>query len=85
VLFLYRPGQTWMPFALPRNRTDQAAYNHQLQQKFRSTKRVPPPVPTASGLQPTRDQREELRALHESGVLTDAEHEAALTRLGDGP
>jgi hypothetical protein len=83
VLFLYRPRETWMPFSLPRNHTDQAAYNHHLQREFRSTKRVPPPVPTA-GEPPARDQRDELRALRESGVLTDAEYEAALTRLGDG-
>ncbi len=45
MLFLYRPRQTWMPYGLPRNRTHQAAYNRQLQQKFDSTRRVAPPVP----------------------------------------
>ena len=42
MLFLYRPRETWMPFALPRNRTEQAAYNRQLQQQFDSTRRVAP-------------------------------------------
>ena len=45
MLFLYRPRETWMPFAGPRNRTDQAAYNRQLQQKFESTRRVAPAAP----------------------------------------
>ena len=45
MLFLYRPRQTWMPFAMPRNRTQQAAYNRQLQEKFASTRRVAPAVP----------------------------------------
>jgi hypothetical protein len=72
-----------MPFALPRNHTDQAACNRDLQRRFRSTQRVPPPVPTADPL-PARDQRDELRALRESGVLTDAEYEVALHRLSGG-
>ena len=80
MLFLYRPRETWMPFSLPRNRTDQAAYNRQLQQKFQSTRRVAPPVPAAAQRDLVADLRE-LGALHESGVLTDAEFEAAKTAL----
>ena len=34
MLFLYRPRQTWMPYRLPRNTTDQAAYNRRLQERF---------------------------------------------------
>ena len=34
MLFLYRPRQTWMPFALPRGRTQQDVYNRQLQEGF---------------------------------------------------
>ena len=45
MLFLYRPRQTYMPFALPRSRTDQAAYNRRLQAKFDATRRAPLPAP----------------------------------------
>ena len=78
MLFLYRPRETWMPFAGPRYRTDQAAYNRQLQQKFESTRRVAPAAPAQRDL--LADLRE-LGELHESGVLTDAEFEAAKTTL----
>jgi hypothetical protein len=80
MLFLYRPRQTWMPFALPREQTDQAAYNRQLQQRFDATRRLPaaPPVPApppapVDAVAALRD----LAALHESGALTDAEFSAA--------
>jgi hypothetical protein len=78
MLFLYRPRETWMPFSLPRNRTDQAAYNRQLQQSFESTRRVAPAVPAQ------RDPIAELKdlaALHASNVLTDAEFEQAKAKL----
>ena len=45
VLFRYRPRETWMPFSLPRNHTEQAGYNHQLQQRFESTRRAAPAAP----------------------------------------
>ena len=77
MLFLYRPRETWMPFALPRNRTQQAAYNRQLQANFASTRRVPPPVPAADPL----NDLQRLGELHQSGVLTDAEFESAKARL----
>ncbi len=79
MLFLYRPRQTWMPFSLPRNGTDQAAYNRQLQQQFESTRRVAPAVPVAHH-DPIADLKE-LAALHGSGVLTDAEFETAKAKL----
>jgi hypothetical protein len=79
VLFLYRPRQTWMPFSLPRNRTEQAAYNRQLQDRFASTCRVPPAVPSATtGLV---EALKELATLHQSGALTDAEFQAAKSKL----
>jgi Short C-terminal domain len=80
VLFLYRPPQTWMPYALPRQRTDQAAYNRRLQQQFASTRRVPPPEPAADLADP-REQRQELDALRDAGALTEAEYEAAVARI----
>jgi hypothetical protein len=79
MLFLYRPRQTWLPFGLPRNRTQQAAYNRQLQQQFDSTRRVPPPVPA-----PTRDPVHDLQQfaeLHRAGVLDDAEFAAAKAKF----
>ncbi len=80
MLFLYRPRQTWMPFAGPRNRTAQADYNRRLQQKFDSTRRVAPAVPTAAPRDPVADLKE-LAALHDSGALTDTEFEAAKAKL----
>jgi Short C-terminal domain len=79
VLFLYRPRQTWMPFGLPRNRTEQAAYNRQLQERFDSTRRVAPPVPAAA--RDPLDQLKDLGELHRAGELTDAEFEAAKAKL----
>jgi hypothetical protein len=78
MLFLYRPRQTWMPFALPRSQTDQAAYNRQLQARFDSTRRVPP-----AQLAPVPFDRElaMLSELHAAGVLTDAELDAARAKL----
>jgi len=80
MLFLYRPRQTWMPYSLPRSRTDQAAYNRRLQDRFASTPRVPPPVPAATA-DNLVEALEELGALHRSGMLTDAEFTAAKAKL----
>ena len=80
MLFLYRPRQTYMPYSLPRNRTDQAAYNRQLQAKFDSSRRVPPAPPAAAAPAPAGQFRQ-LEELHRAGVLTDAEFAAARARL----
>jgi hypothetical protein len=80
MLFLYRPRETWMPFALPRSRTEQAAYNRQLQEKFASTRRVAPAVPAAAESDPIAALKE-LGELHRSGVLTDGEFETAKAKL----
>jgi hypothetical protein len=79
VLFLYRPRQTWMPYALPRTRTEQAAYNRRLQDQFESTRRVAPAMPA-----PERDLVSALRGLDElrrSGALSEAEFETAKAKL----
>jgi hypothetical protein len=79
MLFLYRPRETWMPFARPMSGSQQAAYNRQLQAQFASTRRVAPALPA-----PQRDVTgglERLNALHSSGALTDAEYESAKARL----
>jgi hypothetical protein len=80
MLFLYRPSQTRMPFALPRSSTDQAAYNRRLQEQFASTRRVPPAIPAATPRDVTADL-DDLAALHASGVLTDAEFEVVKGRV----
>jgi Short C-terminal domain len=80
MLFLYRPRQTWMPFSMPRNRTEQAAYNRQLQQQFDSTRRVAPAVPTEAERDPIVDLKE-LAELHASGALSDAEFHTAKAKL----
>jgi hypothetical protein len=79
VLFLYRPRQTWMPYSLPRNRTDQAAYNRHLQDSFAATRRVEPPAPT-----PAPDpiaQLKDLASLHDAGALDDDEFAAAKAKI----
>jgi hypothetical protein len=77
VLFLLRPRQTWLPYALPRDPEQQRAWNDQLQQAYSSTRRVDPPAP-AAGL---ADQLGSLGDLHDAGVLDDAEFAAAKARL----
>jgi hypothetical protein len=92
MLFLYRPRQTWMPFALPRSSMQQAAYNRQLQQRFASTQRVapatpaplPPPAPATGPVPRRRDPLDDLQRLGElrrEGLLTDAEFDAVKARL----
>jgi Short C-terminal domain len=80
VLFLYRPRETWMPFARPMSRTDQAAYNRQLQARFASTRRVPAALP-APVPHDTVTALKELGALHQSGQLTDAEFAQAKAKV----
>lgn len=45
MLFLYRPRQTWMPYRVPRDVTQQDAYNMRLQQRFDATRRAPRAAP----------------------------------------
>jgi Short C-terminal domain len=90
MLFLYRPRQTWMPYRMPRQPTQQAAYNRQLQDSYAATRRVAPSpigaeVASAGGSaalppDPLADLKE-LAELHKSGVLTDAEFTAAKAKL----
>jgi len=80
MLFLYRPRQTWMPYALPRNRTQQAHYNRQLQDRFASTRRVAPAVP-APGRRDAIADLTRLGELRDAGVLTDSEFSALKAKL----
>ena len=81
MLFLYRPRQTYMPFSMPRNRTQQGAYNAQLQAKFDTTRRLPPPVPSPAAPRDPAAALDQLEDLRRSGILTDAEFEAAKAKL----
>ena len=82
MLFLLRPRQTYMPYALPRSRLEQDAYNQQLREAYASTRRVAPYAPESP---PTRRdpiaQLRELGELHRSGVLTDAEFAAEKAKV----
>ena len=64
---------------MPRNRTQQAAYNRQLQDQFESTRRVASAVPAAE--HDLVSDLKKLDELHQSGVLTDAEFESAKAKL----
>jgi hypothetical protein len=68
-----------MPFSLPRNRTEQGAYNRKLQDRFDSTRRVAPAVP-ATAPDPVADLKR-LGELHQAGVLTDQEFADAKAKL----
>jgi putative oligomerization/nucleic acid binding protein len=80
MLFLYRPPQTYMPYAAPRSPMRQDEYRWQMQEAFDATRRVAPPVPAAA----PRDAVTKLKdaaALHEAGVLTDEEFAAAKAKV----
>jgi hypothetical protein len=82
MLFLLRPRQTYMPYRLPRNRTQQGAYNRELQDRFDATRHVAEPAPAVtSGAPDPLDQVQSLAALHEAGTLTDEEFAAAKARV----
>jgi hypothetical protein len=83
MLFLYRPRQTYMPFRLPRHRTQQDEYNAHLQQTFAATHRVAPQEPSSAERDPIAALKE-LAALHESGMLSDEELAAAKARVLGG-
>jgi hypothetical protein len=78
MLFLYRPRQTWMPYSLPRNRTQQGQYNVTLQQRYDATRRVPPP---AAAPPDPLEKVKQLAALHAAGTLTDDEFAAAKAKV----
>lgn len=79
MLFLYRPSQTRIPIYPFRAVTEQDVYNRRLQNSFESTRRVPPYVPNRSTEPP--HHLAQLTDLHRAGVLSDAEFEAAKSRV----
>ena len=83
MLFLLRPRQTYMPYALPRERAQQDAYNQQLREAYASTRRVDASANELTAA-PPRDvlaELKELGQLHQSGVLTDAEFATAKAKV----
>jgi hypothetical protein len=83
VLFLLRPRQTWMPYAVPRSREQQALHNQQLHEAYLSTRRVATPVAAAAAGPDMRGPRQELAPLHAAGSLTAAEFSAAKAKILD--
>jgi hypothetical protein len=81
MLFLYRPRQTWMPYALPREPTEQDAYRRRLQDSYAATRRVAPAAPAAAATPDPIAALKELAQLHESGALNDSEFAAAKAKV----
>ena len=74
MLYLLRPRQTWMPFALPWDPAQQRLHNEELHRAYQSTRRVAPPAPDSAGAPVDPVARlQELARLHDAGSLTDAE------------
>ncbi len=79
MLFLLRPRQTWMPYALPRDPSQQQVWHGELQEAYSSTRRVAPYDPAQAPSEmgdPVADLKD-LAELHRSGALTDEEFAAA--------
>jgi hypothetical protein len=91
MLFLLRPRQTYMPYALPRDPESTETRNEQLHRAYSSTRRVDAPTPSSDpgpGAGASRDvvsALKDLGALHESGALTDEEFAAAKATVLSGP
>ena len=87
MLFLLRPQQTWMPYALPRDPVQQGVRNQEMRTAYDSTRRVPPYRPAGGGgSQPdVIAQLKSLAVLHDSGALTDQEFTAAKAKLLSDP
>jgi Short C-terminal domain len=80
MLFLYRPRETWMPYALPRDRTEQDQYNRQLQEQYASSRRVRPSSPSDAATDSVTALTQ-LGALHRNGDLTDDEFAAEKAKV----
>jgi hypothetical protein len=79
MLFLLRPRQTYMPYALPRDPQQLAERNELHQQAYESTRRLPPPEPSSSSDLVT--QLRDLAALHDAGKVSDDEFAALKAKL----
>ena len=79
MLFLLRPRQTYLPYALPRDPEQLAERNQLHQQAYDSTRRLPPAPP--SGAPDVVSQLQDLAALHDAGKVTDDEFAALKAKL----
>ena len=80
MLFLLRPRQTYMPYALPRDPKQMHEWNTLSNNAYASTRRVAPYEPHAD-TGAVVDKMKELAALHASGALTDEEFAAAKAKV----
>jgi len=77
MLYLYRPRQTWMPYAMPRNMYRQTEYNREMQARFAATRRV-----AAAPVEPDPIARlKDLAQLHADGALSDEEFATAKAKI----
>lgn len=74
MLFLIRPRQSWMPYAI--RRPQQTFAYQQMEKAYGSTRRVAPPEPPDKFA-----NLRELERLRQAGVLTDAEFTSAKSRI----
>jgi hypothetical protein len=81
MLFLMRPRQTWMPYALPRDPRQQNLYNQQLQKGYDNTRRVESSPPSQSEPRDPIAALKELAEMHANGALSDDEFTAAKATL----
>lgn len=81
MLFLLRPRQTYLPYALPRDPQQLAERNQLHQQAYDSTRRLPPAPP--SGASDLVTQLRDLAALHDAGKVTDDEFATLKAKLLD--
>jgi hypothetical protein len=86
MLFLLRPPQVVMPFALSRDPQQLAYRDQQRAQAYSQTRRAPRPVvgEAAPARRNTVEQLTDLAELHRSGALSDAEFQAAKARVLEG-
>jgi hypothetical protein len=80
MLFLYRPRQTYLPIAPPRNMMRQDEYRWQMQDAFDATRRVSPASP-ATAPRDAMTRLKDAAALHAAGTLTDEEFASVKAKL----
>jgi hypothetical protein len=82
MLFLLRPRQTYMPYALPRDPKQMATRNRMSRDAYASTRQAAPYAPESapSGTDVVALVKD-LAEMHKGGSLTDAEFAAAKAKV----